>query len=239
MPELVVIASVLENLKFAIKSGEQYTTLQLVCLGIDRAMLMLAAAEGMNQLVWCVLMQVLFSVKYATQFRMLTTKLMDCRKFLSAIGDNVRTSFLVGQIYRLHGKMIRFIIHLDRCSVSAQIVLFVLFNIPFNNYLISSLILGRKMAVSLIFYAAVQSVCCLAANWSALRLNIAILSLTKPMSSIQCALKSASHWHCNSIKYKTLILYEQLHARSEDRCTLGFTAGPLGMINRNASFQVR
>ncbi len=149
-------------------------------------------------------------------------------------------------LLKRHTALVHFISHLNRQVVSVELFIFVILNIPFHIYLCTKIIFGIHPHLLVLIVTLIQLSAASVSNVAAIHLNrrlhyaqkylpSAQIHLLKRSSSSSSPLSSSSPSFQTSEKIKVLSLYEQLNCATSQ---LGYTAGPIGIITPNTTFNV-
>ncbi len=143
-------------------------------------------------------------------------------------------------LLKRHTALVHFISHLNQKVVSVELFIFVILNIPFHIYLCTKIIFGIHPHLLVLIVTLIQLSAASVSNVAAIHLNRRLHHAQKylPSGQIQILKSSSSSPSSSSQtseKIKVLSLYEQLNCATSQ---LGYTAGPIGIITPNSTFNV-
>ena len=168
-----------------------------------------------------------------------------------------RFKFKLNQLITRHTSLLRFIFYLNRLIISPELMLFILSNIPFNIYVMSKITIGIFPHQLVMIVTLFQATSSLMINRACIRLNETIHSGSRHLPALQMNMMninmdssfssssySPSSYSSSSTKKSwlsekihLLTLFEQLN-NDLDKSRLGFTVGPIVLVNANSSFKV-
>ncbi|KAI2807041.1 hypothetical protein BLOT_009003 [Blomia tropicalis] len=241
----IIIIDCVSYIKFSLKTKPNYNILQHFFIGLDRFVVSSMTVKCYYNVSAGLYSTNCFAMVYGNRFKKLCQQLKMVSKSLYCIKahpDKIhkkKRTFLsiidrsqVKSIIGMHTTNLKFIIHLDKRVFSVDIMAMLVFNLPFNIYLMTNIMSGKVPHSLPISIALVQLMVCIAMAYLSINLNRRIHQQGKYWPAIQFNMENVSL----NLKTKIQIMNEEFNSQfNESR--LGLTNGLSVVMNSHTTLK--